>query len=177
MTAAYTVFPNDGVRRQAYIIERIDDADGRVLYRAAHVTASALSSSLTGEMTSVMRGVLERGTAASARSLGWTRPAAGKTGTTNDYRDAWFVGYTRSLTCGVWVGFDHPQTIQARGYGAALALPIWVEAMNAASPQRYPAPDLGGSWQQAAGSTTVTRGVENLPGNIFRSFQKFLTGH
>ena len=176
VTAAYTVFPNNGMRKQAYIVERIDDADGQMLYRAAHVTVSAMSASLTGEMTGVLREVLEHGTAASARSLGWTRPAAGKTGTTNDYRDAWFVGYTRSLTCGVWVGFDHPQTIAARGYGAALALPIWVEAMNAAPPQRYPATDLGGGRQQG-GTTTVTRDVENLPGTIFRSFQKFLTGH
>ena len=179
VTAAYTVFPNDGVRKQAYIVERIDDAEGQVLYRAAHVTAPALSASLTGEMTSIMREVLDRGTAASARSLGWTRPAAGKTGTTNDYRDAWFVGYTRSLTCGVWVGFDHPQTIAPKGYGAALALPIWVEAMNAAPPLRYPAPDLGNGWQQPqpVPETTVTRAVESLPGNIFRSFQKFFTGH
>ena len=176
VTAAYTVFPNDGVRKQAYIVERIDDADGQMLYRAAHVTASAMSPGLTGEMTGVMREVLEHGTAASARSLGWTRPAAGKTGTTNDYRDAWFVGYTRSLTCGVWVGFDHPQTIAARGYGAALALPIWVEAMNAAPSQRYPATDLGGGRPQG-GVTTVTRDVENIPGTIFRSFEKFLTGH
>ena len=135
-----------------------------------------MSASLTGEMTAVMREVLEHGTAAAARALGWTRPAAGKTGTTNDYHDAWFVGYTRSLTCGVWVGFDIPQTIAARGYGAALALPIWVEAMNAAPPQRYPATDLGGGRSQG-GTTTVARDVENLPGNIFRSFQKFLTGH
>jgi len=178
VTAAYTIFPNDGVRRQAYIIERIDDADGQVLYRAAHVEAPAMSPSLTSEMTSVMRGVLDHGTAAGARALGWTRPAAGKTGTTNDYRDAWFVGYTRTLTCGVWVGFDKPQTIQAKGYGAALALPIWVEAMNAAPPQRYPATDLGGPWQRQPGAaTTVTRAVENVPGSIFRSFEKFLTGH
>jgi penicillin-binding protein 1A len=179
VTAAYSVFPNEGVRKQAYIVERIDDAEGQVLYRAAHVTAPALSADLSGEMTTVMQAVLAHGTAAGARALGWTRPAAGKTGTTNDYKDAWFVGYTRSLTCGVWVGFDHPQQIAARGYGAALALPIWVQAMNAAPPQRYPAPDLGGGWQQEAGptATTVTRSVESLPGNILRSFQKFLTGH
>jgi len=178
VTAAYSVFPNEGVRKQAYIVERIDDADGQMLYRAAHVTAPALSPRLSDEMTSVMEEVLEHGTAAGARALGWTRPAAGKTGTTNEYKDAWFVGYTRSLTCGVWVGFDHPQTIQARGYGAALALPIWVEAMNAASPQRYPANDLGGGWrQQAEPGTTVTRDFESIPGNIFRSFQRFLTGH
>jgi penicillin-binding protein 1A len=178
VTAAYTVFPNDGVRKQSYVIERIDDADGQPIYRAAHITASAMDSGLTNEMTSVMRGVLDHGTAAGARAMGWTRPAAGKTGTTNDYHDAWFVGYTRSLTCGVWVGFDKPQTIQAKGYGAALALPIWVEAMNAAPPARYPATDLGGQWQRPANpATTVTRAVENVPGSIFRSFQKFLTGH
>ena len=179
VTAAYTVFPNDGVRKQSYIVERIDDADGQVLYRAAHVATSAMSPSLTSEMTAVMRQVMEHGTAAGARALGWSRPAAGKTGTTNDYRDAWFVGYTRSLTCGVWVGFDKPQPIAPHGYGAALALPIWVEAMNAAPPLRYPAPDLGGSdWQrQTSPEATVTRDVESLPGNIFRSFQKFLTGH
>jgi penicillin-binding protein 1A len=178
VTAAYTVFPNDGVRKQAYIVERIDDADGQVLYRAAHLTASAMSPQLTGEMTNVMRQVIDHGTAAGARALGWTRPAAGKTGTTNDYKDAWFVGYTRTLTCGVWVGFDKPQTIAPRGYGAALALPIWVQAMNAAPPQRYPAPDLGaGGWQHLPGPASTVNRVESLPGNILRSFQKFFTGH
>jgi len=176
VTAAYTVFPNAGLRRQAYVVERIDDADGQVLYRAAHVTASAMSAELTNEMTGVMRGVIEHGTAAGARELGWTRPAAGKTGTTNDYKDAWFVGFTRSLTCGVWVGFDHPQQIAPRGYGSALALPIWVEAMNAAPPLRYPAPDLGGGWQEMPGAAPTETRSENLPLNIFRSFQKFLLG-
>jgi penicillin-binding protein 1A len=84
------------------------------------------------------RGVIERGTAASAKSLGLTRYAAGKTGTTDDYKDAWFVGFTNSLTCGVWVGFDQPQPIQEHGYGATLALPIWVKTMEKASRRKYP---------------------------------------
>jgi len=93
-------------------------------------------------MTSeVMENVLTKGTAASARSLGFRLPAAGKTGTTNDYKDAWFVGYTSTLTCGVWVGFDQPTTIVARGYGAALALPVWTQVMNKAS-RHYPAEPL-----------------------------------
>jgi penicillin-binding protein 1A len=71
--------------------------------------------------------------------MGFTRTAAGKTGTTNDFRDAWFVGFTSSLTCGVWVGLDKPETIVSKGYGAALALPIWAATMGAASAQRYPA--------------------------------------
>ena len=78
------------------------------------------------------------GTAASARSLGFKLPAAGKTGTTNDFKDAWFVGYTSSMTCGVWVGFDQPTTIIPRGYGAALALPVWTQVMTKAA-DRYPA--------------------------------------
>src|SRR5205085_12612055 len=82
-------------------------------------------------MTSrLMEEVLTQGTAASARSLGLKLPAAGKTGTTNDYKDAWFIGYTSALTCGVWVGFDQPITIIPRGYGAALALPVWVQVIN-----------------------------------------------
>jgi penicillin-binding protein 1A len=88
-----------------------------------------------------MEDVLTKGTAASARSLGFRLPAAGKTGTTNDYKDAWFVGYTSTLTCGVWVGFDQPTTIVARGYGAALALPVWTQVMNKAS-RHYPAEPL-----------------------------------
>jgi penicillin-binding protein 1A len=93
-------------------------------------------------MTSeLMEEVLTHGTAASARSLGFKLPAAGKTGTTNDYKDAWFLGYTSALTCGVWVGFDQPTTIIPRGYGAALALPVWVQVMNK-SAARYPAKAL-----------------------------------
>jgi penicillin-binding protein 1A len=81
---------------------------------------------------------MTKGTAASAKSLGFNLPAAGKTGTTNDYKDAWFLGYTNALTCGVWVGFDQPQTIMSRGYGSALALPVWTQTMLKAA-QRYPA--------------------------------------
>jgi penicillin-binding protein 1A len=92
----------------------------------------------------VLTQVLDHGTGATAKSLGLTRPAAGKTGTTNDYHDAWFVGYTGSLTCGVWVGLDKPQTIMPHGYGAALALPIWVDVIQSASLQRYPAPPMDG---------------------------------
>ena len=140
LTVAYSVFPNNGVRRQSYIIERIDDADGNVLYRAAHIEATVMDPAVTWMVSSILSKVMERGTAAAARSLGFNKPAAGKTGTTNDYRDAWFVGYTKSLTCGVWVGLDQPQTIVPRGYGAALALPIWTTVMNAAAPARYPSP-------------------------------------
>ena len=141
LTAAYTVFPNAGVRKQAYIIERIDDAEHQPIYRASHLAAPALDPSAAWMTSQLMEDVLTRGTAAAARSLGFKLPAAGKTGTTNDYKDAWFVGYTSTMTCGVWVGFDQPVTIIPHGYGAALALPVWVQVMNKAA-TIYPPQDL-----------------------------------
>lgn len=141
LTAAYTCFPNAGLRKQAYLIERIDDQDHNPIYRAAHISAPALDPGAAWMTSQLMEEVLTKGTAAASRSLGWKLPAAGKTGTTNDYKDAWFVGYTSTVTCGVWVGFDQPTTIVSHGYGAALALPVWVQVMNKAA-QRYPPQDL-----------------------------------
>ncbi|MEO5720971.1 MAG: PBP1A family penicillin-binding protein [Chthoniobacterales bacterium] len=138
LTSAYSVFPNAGVRKQSYIIERIDDPDHNPIYRAAHVSVPAVDPSAAWMTSQLLEQVMTKGTAASARSLGFKLPAAGKTGTTNDYKDAWFLGYTTALTCGVWVGFDQPQTIMSRGYGSALALPVWTSTMAKAS-QRYPA--------------------------------------
>src|SRR6478672_9896510 len=137
LTAAYTIFPNAGIRKQSYIIERIDDQDHHPIYRSAHIAVPALDPGATWMASELMEQVLTQGTAASSRSLGFKLPAAGKTGTTNDYKDAWFVGYTSTMTCGVWVGFDQPVTIIPHGYGAALALPVWTQVMNKAA-QRYP---------------------------------------
>ena len=142
LTEAYTLFPNNGVHRKAYFIERIDDADGNTIYRAAHGDQPVLPPGATWITHTVLREVMQKGTAAEARTLGFRGPGAGKTGTTNDFRDAWFVGYTTSLTCGVWVGLDHDEPIMARGYGAALALPIWCQVMTRASAQRYPAKEF-----------------------------------
>jgi len=141
LTSAYTVFPNAGVRKQAYVIERIDDQQHKPIYLAAHITSQAIDPGAAWMTSEVLKDVLTKGTAASSRSLGFRLPAAGKTGTTNDYKDAWFVGYTSTLTCGVWVGFDQPATIMSRGYGAALALPVWTQVMNKAS-KHYPAEQL-----------------------------------
>ncbi len=144
LTAAYTVFPNAGTRKQSYIIERIDDQDHHPIYRSAHIAIPALDPGAAWMTSELMEQVLTRGTAASSRSLGFKLPAAGKTGTTNDYKDAWFVGYTSTLTCGVWVGFDQPVTIIPHGYGAALALPVWTQVMNKAA-VRYPPQPLQAS--------------------------------
>ncbi|MEO5716983.1 MAG: PBP1A family penicillin-binding protein [Chthoniobacterales bacterium] len=141
LTSAYTVFPNAGIRKQSYVIERIDDPEHHPIYRAAHVSLPVLDPGASWMTTELMEDVMTKGTAASARSLGFRLPAAGKTGTTNDFKDAWFVGFTTSLTCGVWVGFDQPATISSQGYGSALALPVWTQVMNAAA-ERYPAQDF-----------------------------------
>lgn len=139
LASAYTVFANNGMRRQNYIIERIDDANGETIYRAAHIQTRAIDTGTAWLTTQAMQKVMERGTGTAAKAAGFSKPSAGKTGTTNDFRDAWFVGFTTSLTCGVWVGLDKPDTIVSKGYGAALALPVWADVMAAASPQRYPA--------------------------------------
>ena len=139
VTSAYTVFPNQGKLRKPVLIERVEDAGGAVLYRAAGRTSTVLYSGPCAMVTQCLSKVLDRGTAASARQSGFKRAAAGKTGTTDDYKDAWFVGFTSSLTTGVWVGFDKPQRTVAQGYGATLALPVWTEVMNAAPESRYPA--------------------------------------
>ncbi|MEP6955983.1 MAG: PBP1A family penicillin-binding protein [Chthoniobacterales bacterium] len=138
LTTAYSIFPNLGTRRQSYLIERIDDADHNPIYRASHLSTRALDPGATWLTSNVLESVMTTGTAAASKSLGFNLPAAGKTGTTNDYKDAWFLGYTNALTCGVWVGFDQPQTIMSRGYGSALALPIWTQTMLKAH-ERYPA--------------------------------------
>src|SRR5947208_2319176 len=98
LTTAYSAFPNAGVRKQSYMIERIDDQNHQPIYRAAHLSAPALDPSAAWMTSQLMEEVLTHGTAASARSLGFKLPAAGKTGTTNDYKDAWFLGYTSALT-------------------------------------------------------------------------------
>ena len=188
VTLAYTVLANGGVRRQGYMIERIDSADGEIIFRAGHNTISALDRGVCATTTRIMGEILDRGTAASAKSLGWTKPAAGKTGTTNDYQDAWFVGYTSSLTCGVWVGLDKPATIIPKGYGAALALPVWVDVMKRAPADKYPAGPMGGAAAVRTQTAIQPKGdgganeegglrkSEQKSGGILRSFRKFFGG-
>jgi penicillin-binding protein 1A len=142
LTAAYTVFPNLGVKRPAHLIARIESADGRVLYSAPQNDQQIFSPESAWMVSWILQNVMKSGTAAKAESLGWHKPAGGKTGTTNDFHDAWFVGYTSSLTCGVWVGMDEPQTIMEKAYGSALALPIWIDFMNQAPDKLYPAAPL-----------------------------------
>jgi penicillin-binding protein 1A len=137
LTAAYTMFPNNGVRRQPYIIESIQDRYGKTIYKATRAELRCINPDVDYVMNELLRDVIRKGTATAAMSFGLNVPAAGKTGTTDDYKDAWFIGYTTRLTCGVWVGMDRPERIADRGYGSKLALPIWVDFIQNASAWKY----------------------------------------
>ncbi|MFZ4775756.1 MAG: transglycosylase domain-containing protein [Terrimicrobiaceae bacterium] len=130
LTAAYTVFATSGTRLQPYIIERVTDSEGHLLYKATGGKLPVFSSQASRMATDLLEQVVERGTASRAHDFGLRGRAAGKTGTTNNFVDAWFLGFDSRLTCGVWVGFDQPRTIRPGGYGATLALPIWVDIIQ-----------------------------------------------
>ena len=132
ITAAYTVFATGGTKLQPYLIDRVLDASGNVIYKATRGRIPVMSPVAAKMTTSLLEKVVERGTASRAPAYGLQGYGAGKTGTTNNYLDAWFVGFDRNLTCGVWVGFDKPRPIRPGGYGGALALPIWVDIIQAA---------------------------------------------
>ena len=132
LTAAYGAFADAGMLRTPVLIRRVEDSDGKVLYQDPGKSQRAVSEATAFLMSSMLADVINAGTAYKARQAGFTLPAAGKTGTTNDYVDAWFVGFTPHLVTGVWVGFDQPATIVANGYAAELAVPIWGGFMKTA---------------------------------------------
>jgi penicillin-binding protein 1A len=144
MTSAYSAFANQGMMTPPSLIRRVEDASGQVLYMSSTHEERALSEATAFIMTSMMGDVINGGTAWQARRVGFTLPAAGKTGTTNDYRDAWFVGFTPHLVAGVWIGYDMPRTIIANGYAGELAVPLWGRFMAAATredkPDRFKTP-------------------------------------
>ena len=113
MVGAYATFANQGLRMKPFLIERITDRDGNVIEQATPRASDALRADTAFILTSLLRGVVERGTAARVRRL--KRPIAGKTGTTNDFTDAWFIGFEPSLAAGVWVGFDEKKDSLGRG--------------------------------------------------------------
>ena len=132
LTAGFAVFPNGGFSvRPRGIVEAIE-GDGTVAFQDKIRRRRVLSEEVAFQALSMLRDVIDRGTGSPARSLGLDFPAAGKTGTTDDFRDAWFVGFTTRVAAGVWVGFDQPAPIGDGAYGARIALPIWVDFMRRA---------------------------------------------
>ena len=138
LTAAYAVFPGMGYRSQPRGLISIEDADGDQVEYVHLKRQQVLSEQVAYQMVSMLQDVTRRGTAASLQRQGLPMEVAGKTGTTNDSRDAWFVGFSSSVVVGVWIGFDDPQTIRSDASGSRIALPIWADFMRRTA-QRLPA--------------------------------------
>ncbi len=134
LTRAYSIFPNMGVLIKPYFIEKIYDKTGRVLYQNVVENKLVISPKTAYIMNEFMQAVVQYGTGICARALGV--PVAGKTGTTQDHKDAWFIGYTPRYTCGVWVGYDKAKTLGKGETGGKIACPIWLSVMQS-TPHEY----------------------------------------
>ena len=139
-TSAFSTFPNDGIRAIPQYIAKVTDFDGRILEQNDPVVQDVISPRTARTMTSMLRDVVLHGTGVAATRLKY--PVAGKTGTTNDFTDAWFIGFSPDITCGVWVGFDEKKTLGNKETGARAALPIWMDFMATALPRLGPHHDF-----------------------------------
>jgi membrane carboxypeptidase/penicillin-binding protein len=136
LTAAYSTFANQGIHSEPLFVLRVEDRSGQVLETNAGKSEEVLSAETAGIVTNMLEDVLTSGTAAGARARGFSRPAAGKTGTTDDYNNGWFIGFTPDIVCGVWVGYDSNESMGEAMEGARVALPIWTDFMIAATSDR-----------------------------------------
>jgi penicillin-binding protein 1A len=139
LTSAYGVFANHGLAVGPHLIVRVDDSAGRPVWSDTASAHQAVSPATAFLMSSMLADVIISGTGAAARTAGFKLPAAGKTGTTDNYNDAWFVGYTPHLVTGVWFGMDKPAPIMNRGFAAVVAVPAWAAFMKQAT--AHDAPD------------------------------------
>jgi penicillin-binding protein 1A len=137
MMAAYASFANGGYRVEPRYVVRVEDSDGNLLWQPSALPEPAVDPAVAWLVTDMLREVVDRGTGYGARNpaignLPYTIPAAGKTGTTNDATDVWFVGYTPNLLAGVWLGMDQPRTIIRGATGGGLAVPVWARVVRKA---------------------------------------------
>jgi penicillin-binding protein 1A len=139
LTRAYAMFPNGGFDVAPRALLRVVDADGAVAHETPVARERVISPQVAFQMVSMLQDVVDRGTASRVRRAGIRFPVAGKTGTTNDFKDAWFVGFSSSLVVGVWVGRDQPAPIGRDAYGSRLAVPIWADFMRRAAATVRPA--------------------------------------
>ncbi len=160
MTSAYGAFANQGVHVEPYLVETVRDREGTLLDETKPQAREVLSPQIAAMMNALLEGVITDGTGAAASTLG--RPLAGKTGTTDDFTDAWFIGYTPDLVVGVWVGFDTKKSLGSKETGAQAALPIWQafmeEALHDAPP--VPFPEVEGVAHASVDHATGLRAVE-----------------
>jgi len=167
VAVAYATLANSGSRIRPLAVKQVLDQNTKILEKRDVRMEQVISPEMAYAMNQLLKGVLDRGTAAGARRMGFTRPAAGKTGTTNDYKDAWFVGYTPDLLAVVWVGFDGPAKLGLSGADAAL--PIWTDFMKNAT-ANMPVTDFVGpplkpdSDQQVQGVNCGPSPREGAPG-------------
>ena len=172
LTAAYTMFPGDGQVARPRGMISVFDSGGRQVFDRPVDREQLISPAVAFQMTSMLRDVIERGTGSPVRALGVRGAVAGKTGTTDDYHDAWFVGYSTSVVVGVWVGFDQPAPIGRDAYGARVALPIWADFMKRTARQ-LPARDFTvppGVHAEELCSVSYLAPVDGCP--IYREFFK-----
>jgi penicillin-binding protein 1A len=128
LLGAYDIFANQGRRAEPIFITRIVDGEGNTIFEAKPRIRRAIPATTAYQITSILQDVIRRGTGRRASAIG--RPAAGKTGTTNDLNDAWFMGYTPQLLAGVWVGFDEKRSLGPHETGGRVAAPIWLQFME-----------------------------------------------
>ncbi len=138
LTTAYAPFVNGGFAVRPRGIVQVIDADDEVAYEGEAQRNRVLPATVAFQALTMLRDVVDMGTGAPVRERGVRFPVGGKTGTTDDFKDAWFVGFSSSMVAGVWVGFDQPSTIRREGYGARVALPIWADFMRRAARLRTP---------------------------------------
>jgi penicillin-binding protein 1A len=150
MVSAYSALPNQGVRMTPLTILEVADRDGNILEQHRAQPHEAIRADTAYIMTNLLEGVIQHGTARSALSLNW--PVGGKTGTTNDYSDAWFIGFDPDITIGVWIGFDQKRPIGPNYTGTVAALPVWQEIMS--------------SWVARRRAETTERPGFTRPGNV-----------
>jgi penicillin-binding protein 1A len=172
LTSAYGVLANRGIRNDPLFILKVEDRNGTLLEKNTPRPTEVLSEETAAVVTSMMQSVMDHGTGSAARLRGFTLPAAGKTGTMDDYMDAWFEGYIPSMVCGVWVGFDQKKTIGPGMTGARAALPTWTDFMIGATRGR-PVEDfsspLGTSSREVCAETGLlaTEGCPNVTAEMF----------
>jgi penicillin-binding protein 1A len=128
LTSAFSAFPNHGIRMEPFLSQAINDRDGSLLEERRPQPKDAIRADTAFVMTSLLQGVVQRGTGAAANSLNWT--LAGKTGTVDDYTDAWFVGFDPDITVGVWLGHDEKKPLGPGETGTTAALPMWIDFMR-----------------------------------------------
>jgi penicillin-binding protein 1A len=142
LTGVYAVFADQGDWVKQHIVVQVKDSRDNIIYQYQGERHHVFTPEIARQVTGMMQNVLDYGTGAPVRQeFGFTAPAAGKTGTTNDYKDALFEGFTTHLVAGVWIGYDKPREIMPGGYGAAVALPVWANVMKQVK-DAYPAKDF-----------------------------------